>query len=165
MSREWKSSGVDRLESITSGLIAPNQSTASFHLHNIFSLPLGRICWQVFAAGHLTMAQCQRTAQGLLRLTKQAPTLTEASYAYRRVRPASTMAPVSTEIPRRVVVTGIGAVTPIGKTAATTWENLVAGRSGVTAVPTDGGYDGIPAQIGMHLLSDDDHFFLVNRYI
>jgi len=69
------------------------------------------------------------------------------------------MAPVSTEIPRRVVVTGIGAVTPIGKTAATTWENLVAGRSGVTAVPTDGGYDGIPAQIGMHLLSDDDHFF------
>lgn len=35
---------------------------------------------------------------------------------------------------RRVVITGIGAVTPVGNTATETWEALVAGRSGITAV-------------------------------
>ena len=33
--------------------------------------------------------------------------------------------------PRRVVITGLGAVTPLGLTAIQTWEGLVAGRSGV----------------------------------
>lgn len=32
---------------------------------------------------------------------------------------------------RRVVVTGIGAVTPLGNTMAATWQGLVAGRSGI----------------------------------
>src|SRR5439155_12245145 len=32
---------------------------------------------------------------------------------------------------RRVVVTGIGAITPIGATISEMWQNLVAGRSGV----------------------------------
>ena len=32
---------------------------------------------------------------------------------------------------RRVVVTGIGAVCPLGNDAVTTWQNLLAGRSGV----------------------------------
>jgi 3-oxoacyl-[acyl-carrier-protein] synthase II len=32
---------------------------------------------------------------------------------------------------RRVVVTGLGAVTPLGLDAPTTWEAAVAGRSGV----------------------------------
>ncbi|MBM7840392.1 3-oxoacyl-[acyl-carrier-protein] synthase II [Alkalihalobacillus xiaoxiensis] len=32
---------------------------------------------------------------------------------------------------RRVVVTGIGAVTPLGNDAATTWESAIAGKSGV----------------------------------
>src|SRR5215469_7030693 len=35
---------------------------------------------------------------------------------------------------RRIVVTGIGAVSPLGLTAATTWEGLAAGRSGVTKI-------------------------------
>ncbi len=35
---------------------------------------------------------------------------------------------------RRVVVTGMGAVTPVGNTVAATWEALVAGRSGVTPI-------------------------------
>ncbi|MGE0538886.1 MAG: beta-ketoacyl-ACP synthase II [Dehalococcoidia bacterium] len=34
----------------------------------------------------------------------------------------------------KVVVTGIGAVTPVGLTARETWENLLAGRSGVGAI-------------------------------
>lgn len=35
---------------------------------------------------------------------------------------------------RRVVITGIGAVSPVGNTAPETWASLVAGRSGVTRV-------------------------------
>ena len=31
----------------------------------------------------------------------------------------------------RVVVTGVGAVTPLGNTVRETWEGLVAGRSGI----------------------------------
>ena len=32
---------------------------------------------------------------------------------------------------RRVVITGIGAITPLGQTADTFWQNLVAGKSGI----------------------------------
>jgi 3-oxoacyl-[acyl-carrier-protein] synthase II len=35
---------------------------------------------------------------------------------------------------RRVVITGIGAVTPLANNAAETWQALVAGKSGITAV-------------------------------
>ncbi|QCR31584.1 beta-ketoacyl-ACP synthase II [Lysinibacillus sp. SGAir0095] len=35
---------------------------------------------------------------------------------------------------RRVVITGIGAVTPLGNTIEETWENLIAGKSGVGAL-------------------------------
>ncbi|MEX2081324.1 MAG: beta-ketoacyl synthase N-terminal-like domain-containing protein, partial [Dehalococcoidia bacterium] len=34
----------------------------------------------------------------------------------------------------RAVVTGLGAITPIGNTAAEFWSNLVAGKSGVTRI-------------------------------
>ncbi len=33
--------------------------------------------------------------------------------------------------PPRVVITGMGAITPLGHTVAETWENLIAGRSGI----------------------------------
>lgn len=36
--------------------------------------------------------------------------------------------------PRRVVITGLGAVTPCGNTAAETWASLVAGRSGIRRI-------------------------------
>ncbi len=35
---------------------------------------------------------------------------------------------------RRVVVTGLGVISPVGNTVAEAWSNLVAGRSGITAV-------------------------------
>lgn len=35
---------------------------------------------------------------------------------------------------RRVVVTGIGMITPLGDTTDSTWENLIAGRSGITSL-------------------------------
>jgi 3-oxoacyl-[acyl-carrier-protein] synthase II len=37
----------------------------------------------------------------------------------------------------RVVVTGVGAITPLGATAPSTWEGMLAGRSGVTALTDD----------------------------
>lgn len=35
---------------------------------------------------------------------------------------------------RRVVVTGLGMVTPLGNTVASTWEGILAGRSGIAAI-------------------------------
>ncbi len=35
---------------------------------------------------------------------------------------------------RRVVVTGMGAVTPVGNTVAESWENLIAGKSGIAQI-------------------------------
>ena len=35
---------------------------------------------------------------------------------------------------RRVVITGIGAVTPVGRDAESSWESLKAGRSGVRRI-------------------------------
>jgi len=35
---------------------------------------------------------------------------------------------------RRVVVTGLGVISPVGNTTALAWENILAGRSGVTAI-------------------------------
>ena len=32
---------------------------------------------------------------------------------------------------RRVVITGLGCVTPVGNDVRTTWEGLIAGRSGI----------------------------------
>ena len=35
---------------------------------------------------------------------------------------------------RRVVITGLGAVTPLGVTVGETWKNILAGRSGISAI-------------------------------
>ena len=36
---------------------------------------------------------------------------------------------------RRVVITGIGMVTPVGHDAPSSWASLLAGRSGVGPIP------------------------------
>jgi 3-oxoacyl-[acyl-carrier-protein] synthase II len=48
---------------------------------------------------------------------------------------------------RRIAITGVGMVTPVGLDAPTTWANLVAGKSGVDTIS---GFDarGFPTQIG-----------------
>lgn len=38
---------------------------------------------------------------------------------------------------RTVVVTGVGATTPLGGDASTTWEAMLAGRSGVRLLEED----------------------------
>lgn len=49
--------------------------------------------------------------------------------------------------PRRVAITGVGMVTPVGLDAPSTWQSLVAGRSGVSTIR---GFDarGFPTRIG-----------------
>jgi 3-oxoacyl-[acyl-carrier-protein] synthase II len=51
---------------------------------------------------------------------------------------------------RRVVVTGLGAVTPLGNDADATWRGLVAGRSGIGLLSTFD-TDGFPVRIGGHV--------------
>lgn len=41
---------------------------------------------------------------------------------------------MNTPLPRRVVVTGMGAITALGHTADDTWQNLVNGRSGIDRI-------------------------------
>jgi 3-oxoacyl-[acyl-carrier-protein] synthase II len=53
----------------------------------------------------------------------------------------------------RVVVTGIGAITPLGATAASTWEGMLAGRSGVTALTDDWAAD-LPVRIAAWAAAD-----------
>ena len=47
----------------------------------------------------------------------------------------------------RVVVTGLGATTPLGGDVASTWESLVAGRSGARKLPADWAPVPLPVQI------------------
>jgi 3-oxoacyl-[acyl-carrier-protein] synthase II len=35
---------------------------------------------------------------------------------------------------RRVVITGLGAVSPVGNDVQTTWQNIVAGKSGIDRI-------------------------------
>ena len=47
----------------------------------------------------------------------------------------------------RVVVTGLGATTPLGGDVASTWESLLAGRSGARKLPADWSPVPLPVQI------------------
>lgn len=49
-------------------------------------------------------------------------------------------------MPDQVVITGFGAVTPVGNDRETTWRNLVAGRSGIAPI-TAFDASGLPTQI------------------
>jgi 3-oxoacyl-[acyl-carrier-protein] synthase II len=53
----------------------------------------------------------------------------------------------------RVVVTGLGATTPLGGDVPSTWEGMLGGRSGV-AVLTDEGYASLPARIAARAAVD-----------
>lgn len=48
---------------------------------------------------------------------------------------------------RRVVITGLGALTPIGSNVKETWTNAIAGKSGITKI-TEPWIQGLAAQIG-----------------
>ena len=61
---------------------------------------------------------------------------------------------------RRVVITGLGALSPLGADVATTWSSLLAGKSGVVRMAADWAPD-IPAQIAAPVAKDPSE--LVDR--
>ncbi len=61
-------------------------------------------------------------------------------------------------IKRRVVVTGLGVVTPLGNNVASFWENLLAGRSGVTRISA---FD--PADLSVQIAAEVKKFDPLDR--
>jgi 3-oxoacyl-[acyl-carrier-protein] synthase II len=55
--------------------------------------------------------------------------------------------------PRRVVVTGLGAITPLGTDVPSTWESMLAGRSGVGQLTDDWAAE-LPARIAAWAAAD-----------
>ncbi|MDQ1048573.1 3-oxoacyl-[acyl-carrier-protein] synthase II [Streptomyces sp. V4I2] len=56
------------------------------------------------------------------------------------------MTSVRTDMPRRVVVTGLGAVTPLGVGVGELWRGLLEGRHGIREL-TDAEFDGLPVRV------------------
>ncbi|MGI8421551.1 MAG: beta-ketoacyl-[acyl-carrier-protein] synthase family protein, partial [Gaiellaceae bacterium] len=56
---------------------------------------------------------------------------------------------------RRVVITGLGAVTPLGNDVETTWKNLLAGESGAGPITQFEVTDGYPANFACELKDFD----------
>ena len=50
----------------------------------------------------------------------------------------------------RVVVTGLGMTTPLGGDVASTWESMLAGRSGAQRLPANFS-DGLPAELPVRI--------------
>jgi beta-ketoacyl-acyl-carrier-protein synthase II len=63
---------------------------------------------------------------------------------------------------RRIAITGVGMVTPVGSDAPTTWKNLLAGRSGVAPIRN---FDarGFPTRIGAEVKDLQPERFLDER--
>lgn len=57
---------------------------------------------------------------------------------------------------KRIVITGMGAVTPLGTGIPLIWKQLLAGKSGITALPSSLA-DGSPIKIGGRVLSHDEN--------
>ncbi len=61
--------------------------------------------------------------------------------------------------PRRVVVTGIGAVTPLGNTAPDTWEAMKTGKNGISQI-TDFNTEGYKAKLAARVKNFDPKEYL-----
>ena len=61
---------------------------------------------------------------------------------------------------RRVVITGLGAVSPIGPDLTTSWNNLLRGKSGIVSLEGDEEFKNLKSQVGGRLHKDyveEDH--------
>lgn len=56
--------------------------------------------------------------------------------------------------PRRVVITGLGVVSPVGCTVSSAWSNILAGVSGVTSL-TDEKYSKLPCRVAGQIRKED----------
>ena len=67
------------------------------------------------------------------------------------------------QLHRRVVVTGLGILSPIGNTVEDAWRSCVEGKSGITTV--DIGLENNPVTIGGRLKNFDSHDFLDSKEV
>lgn len=65
--------------------------------------------------------------------------------------------------PKRVVVTGMGLVSPVGNDVGTSWENLLAGRSGGGPITAFDATDDFPCRIGCEVKDFDPLDYLDKR--
>lgn len=65
---------------------------------------------------------------------------------------------------RRVVVTGLGMVSPLGSSVDTTWKRLIAGDSGAERI-TNFQVDDLPCQIACQVKREGDDAFIVEDWI
>ena len=63
---------------------------------------------------------------------------------------------------RRVVITGLGAVSPVGNNVKASWENIKAGNSGVDKITLFDASD-YPVQIAAEV-KDFDLYFTISMY-
>src|SRR5690625_6697119 len=60
---------------------------------------------------------------------------------------------------RRVVVTGYGAVSPLGNSVEVLWDQIKAGKSGIKRIESDA-FSGINTQIGGYMTDFDPSLYL-----
>ncbi|MDF1685564.1 MAG: beta-ketoacyl-ACP synthase II [Parvibaculaceae bacterium] len=65
---------------------------------------------------------------------------------------------------RRVVVTGLGMVSPLGSSVDTTWKRLIAGESGAQRI-TDFEVEDLPCKIACQVKREGDDAFIVGDWI
>jgi 3-oxoacyl-[acyl-carrier-protein] synthase II len=65
--------------------------------------------------------------------------------------------------PKRVVVTGMGLVSPVGNDVSTSWENLLAGKSGGGPITSFDATDDFPCRIGCEVKDFDPLDYLDKR--
>ena len=63
---------------------------------------------------------------------------------------------------RRVVITGLGAVTPVGNDVKTMWENIVAGNSGIDFI-TRVDKDDFPVHVAAEVKDFDPTLYMEKR--
>lgn len=58
---------------------------------------------------------------------------------------------------RRVVITGLGALSPLGIGVSQSWTNLIDGKSGITTIKDEERYKDIPCKIAAYVPNIDEH--------
>ena len=83
----------------------------------------------------------------------------DAAWEWKEMASPSSSNGRSSLTPRRVVVTGVGAVTSLAPTATETWERILAGESGLKRVDLD------PEQNPCLVRGDVDDATITNRFL